>query len=208
MIYMTRADFLLPAALIAAVIALAGCTRGAQAAGKAGASTQGVTPAAARTPLTPAQAYPLLQAIRMQVPKEDTQSTDFTLESLDGRKVSLSSYKGSFVFLNFWATWCPPCRSEMPAMQALYEKLKSKGFVIVAVSVGEQAPVVREYLKKNSLTFPALLDTTGEVGGLYGAQSIPTTYLIDREGRILARGIGAQWTWDSPEMIALFEKLL
>jgi len=63
-------------------------------------------------------------------------------------------------------------------------------------------------LKKNSLTFPALLDTTGEVGGLYGAQSIPTTYLIDREGRILARGIGAQWTWDSPEMIALFEKLL
>jgi thiol-disulfide isomerase/thioredoxin len=144
----------------------------------------------------------------MQVPKEDTQVTDFTLESLDGKKVSLSSYKGSFVFLNFWATWCPPCRSEMPAMQALYEKLKSKGFVIVAVDVGEQAPVVRDYMKKNKFTFPVLLDTTGQVGGLYGAQSIPTTYLVDREGRILSRGIGAQWKWDSPEMIALFEKLL
>ena len=133
---------------------------------------------------------------------------DFTLDLLDGKSVKLSDYRGKLVFLNFWATWCPPCRSEMPAMQALYDKLKDRGFVILAVDLAEEAGVVRDYIRANKLTFPVLLDTSGAVGGTYGAESIPTTYIVDREGRILARGIGAQWKWDSPEMIALFEKLL
>ncbi len=186
--------------LIALVVvaALAGCSQKKSAA----------QAPAERTTLQPDQISSLLQEIGMQVPKEPLAATDFTLESLDGKTLSLSAYKGKFVFLNFWATWCLPCRSEMPAMQALYEKLRAKGFVILAVDLAEEAGVVREYMKQNKLTFPVLLDKSGEVGGIYGAQSIPTTYLIDRAGNVLGRGIGARWTWDSPEIIALFEKLL
>jgi thiol-disulfide isomerase/thioredoxin len=197
-----------PLLALAVLLAVSGCARkdsGVQAAPGA-ADAAAVVPVAAALP--PAQASSLLQAVGLQIPKEEIASTDFTLDSLDGRKVSLSSYRGKLVFLNFWATWCPPCRSEMPAMEALYTKLKARGFVIVAVDLAEEARVVSEYVKTKKLTFPVLLDTAGEVGGKYSAQSIPTTYIIDREGRILARGIGAQWKWDSPEMIALFEKLL
>jgi thiol-disulfide isomerase/thioredoxin len=196
--------------LLALVVLLAatGCARKESGvlATPVAADAAAIVPVAAALP--PAQASSLLQAIGMQIPKQEIASTDFTLDSLDGQKVSLSSNRGKLVFLNFWATWCPPCRSEMPAMEALYRKLKARGFVIVAVDLAEEARVVAEYVKKNKLTFPVLLDTHGEVGGTYSAQSIPTTYIIDREGRILARGIGAQWKWDSPEMIALFEKLL
>jgi thiol-disulfide isomerase/thioredoxin len=183
---------------LAAVVALAGCAQ---------KKTAAQAPVE-RTILQPDQISSLLQEIGMQVPKEPLAATDFTLESLDGKTSSLSSYKGKFVFLNFWATWCPPCRSEMPAMQTLHEKLRARGLVILAVDLAEEAAVVRDYMKQNKLTFPVLLDKTGEVGGIYGAQSIPTTYLIDRAGNVLGRGVGAQWKWDSPEMVALFEKLL
>jgi thiol-disulfide isomerase/thioredoxin len=183
---------------LVAVAALAGCSQ---------KKTAAQTPAE-RTILQPDQISSLLQEIGIQAPKEPLAATDFTLESLDGKTSSLSALKGKFVFLNFWATWCPPCRSEMPAMQALYEKLQAKGFVILAIDLAEEAAVVRDYVKQNKLTFPVLLDKSGEVGGIYGAQSIPTTYLIDRTGNVLGRGIGAQWKWDSPEMVALFEKLL
>ena len=187
---------LIPA--LAALLALAGCSQRKPA---AAVTVQ-------RTSPRPEQVSSLLQGIGMQVPKDALMATDFTLDSLDGKTSSLSAYRGRFVFLNFWATWCPPCRSEMPAMQALYSRLEARGFVILAVDLAEKADTVRAYVKKNAFTFPVLLDKTGEVGGTYGAQSIPTTYLIDREGKVLARGIGAQWKWDSPEMIALFEKLL
>jgi thiol-disulfide isomerase/thioredoxin len=185
-------------ATLVAVAALAGCA-------------QKKIPAQApaeKTILQPDKISSLLQEIGMQVPKEPLAATDFTLESLDGKTSSLGSHKGKFVFLNFWATWCPPCRSEMPAMQALYEKLQARGLVILAVDLAEEPAVVRDYMKQNKLTFPVLLDKTGEVGGIYGAQSIPTTYLIDRAGNVLGRGVGARWTWDSPEIVALFEKLL
>ena len=183
---------------LAALLALAGCSQRKPAAAIA----------VQKISLQPEQVSSLLQGIGMQVPKDSLTATDFALDSLDGKTSSLSAHKGRFVFLNFWATWCPPCRSEMPAMQALYSRLEARGFVILAVDLAEKADTVRAYVKENGLTFPVLLDKTGEVGGTYGAQSIPTTYLIDREGKVLARGIGAQWKWDSPEMIALFEKLL
>ena len=93
-------------------------------------------------------------------------------------------------------------------LQALHEKLKGRGLVILAVDLAEKPDVVRKYVRDTKLTFPILMDTTGEVGGAWGAQSIPTTYIIDKGGRVIARGIGAQWKWDSPEIVALFEKLL
>jgi thiol-disulfide isomerase/thioredoxin len=184
--------------VLLAAVALAGCS----------AKKAAVVVPVQKTALQPDQVSSLLQEIGMQVPKEPLAATDFTLESLDGKTSSLSDFKGKLVFLNFWATWCPPCRGEMPAMQALYEKLKAKGLVILAVDLAEEVAVVRDYVKQNKLTFPVLLDKAGEVGGIYGAESIPTTYLIDRAGNVLGRGIGARWTWNSPEMVALFEKLL
>jgi thiol-disulfide isomerase/thioredoxin len=143
------------------------------------------------------------------VPKAEITASDFSLESLDGKNVSLAAYKGSLVFLSFWATWCGPCKQELPSAQALYEKLKSKGFVIVAVDVMEESKTVSAFVKANRMTFPVVLDADGKVGGEYDARSIPTNYLVDRKGKILARIVGYDGTpWDSPERIALFEKLL
>jgi len=143
------------------------------------------------------------------VPKADVDSTDFTLETLDGKSVSLASYRGSLVFLSFWATWCGPCKQELPSAQALYEKLKAKGFLIVAVDVMEGNKTVTDFVKANGMTFPVLLDTDGKVGGQYDARNIPTNYIVDRKGKILARIVGYDGTpWDSPQRVALFEKLL
>ena len=143
------------------------------------------------------------------VPKAETAATDFTLKTLDGKDVSLASYKGSVVFLSFWATWCGPCKQELPSVQALYDKLKAKGFTIVAVDVMEEEKTVSAFVKANRMTFPVLLDADGRVGGEYDARSIPTNYLIDRHGKILARIVGYDGTpWSSPERVALFEKLL
>jgi thiol-disulfide isomerase/thioredoxin len=143
------------------------------------------------------------------VPKAEVASSDFTLESLDGKSVSLASYKGSLVFLSFWATWCGPCKQELPSAQALYEKLRSKGFLIVAVDVMEDNKTVSAFVKANHMTFPVLLDSNGKVGGEYDARSIPTNYIVDRKGKILARIVGYDGTpWDSPARVALFEKLL
>jgi thiol-disulfide isomerase/thioredoxin len=158
---------------------------------------------------TPGSINEMLLKAGFAVPKTEVDSTDFTLESLDGKSVSLASYKGSLVFLSFWATWCGPCKQELPSAQALYEKLKSKGFLIVAVDVMEENKTVSAFVKANRMTFPVLLDADGKVGGEYDARSIPTNYIVDRRGKILARIVGYDGTpWDSPQRIALFEKLL
>jgi peroxiredoxin len=132
---------------------------------------------------------------------------DFELEGLDGRMVKLSSFKGKVIFLNFWATWCPPCREEMPSMQELYSRLKDRGLEIVAVDLQEDAEAVRSFFDEHGLTFTALLDKSGRIGSTYGARSIPTTYIIDRGGNVVAGAIGAR-DWASPEMIEFFELML
>jgi len=151
----------------------------------------------------------LLAHAGLDIPDREISWSDFTLESLDGRKVALSSFKGKLVFLSFWATWCPPCRKEMPELQAAYEKLKTRGFVIVAVDLAEKKSTAADFIKKAGYTFPVLLDTDGRVGSAYGASSIPTNYIIDRGGKILARKVGLlDLPWDGPEMTGLLERLL
>ena len=139
--------------------------------------------------------------------KEGTASIDFTLSDLSGKKVSLSSFKGKLVFLNFWATWCPPCRAEMPSMERLYQKLKGQGLVVLGVDLQEDAKSVQKFVEEHKLTFPILLDSDGRVGTTYGARSIPTTYIIGRDGSALGGTVGGR-EWDSPEMIAFFTRLL
>lgn len=107
----------------------------------------------------------------------------FTLQSLDGGPVSLSSQKGNVVMINFWATWCVPCRQEMPHLQALYERYQSLGFELLAVNVEkDNAAGARKWLEDTPVTFPVLFDPNNEVTKLYKVQTMPTTVLIGRDG--------------------------
>jgi len=132
---------------------------------------------------------------------------DFTLEDLEVSAVSLKNFQGNVVFLNFWATWCPPCRVEMPAMEKLWQKFKQEDFVILAVDLRERKEKINSFVKTNGYTFPVLLDSMGAVANTYGIRAIPTTYLLDPEGRIVGKALGAR-DWASADAFKLIEQLL
>ncbi len=107
---------------------------------------------------------------------------DFTLEDLQGNKVTLSELKGKKVYLNFWATWCPPCKEEMPDIEKLYQETKDSNLVILAIDIGEDKKTVQDFINKNNYNFTVLLDTEGTAAELYQVTGIPTSYFIDTEG--------------------------
>ena len=115
----------------------------------------------------------------------------FELSSLDGQVVSLSDFRGKPVFLNFWATWCGPCRFEMPFIQKMYEGLSNEGLVVLAVNVQENPTRVKEFVESFGLTFPVLLATNSEVPLTYNIRGIPATFFIDKNGIIQDIKIGA-----------------
>ena len=149
----------------------------------------------------------LLRSARIQVFNQRTDARDFTLPLLDGENVTLSSFRGKVVFLNFWASWCPPCREEMPSMETLYQRYKDLGLEMLAVNLRESPDEVRRFVQSNGYTFPVLLDRTGRVGSNFGVSGIPTTFIIDREGKIIGRLVGSIY-WDTPQIFAAFEALL
>jgi len=118
---------------------------------------------------------------------------DFQLNNLDGQPVSLGDFRGKPVLVNFWASWCPPCRSEMPFIQETFtdKKWADEGLVVLAIAIGESPSRVSEFVKKYGLTFPVLLDTERNVSLEYYVRAIPTTFLIDRDGIIREIKIGA-----------------
>jgi peroxiredoxin len=116
---------------------------------------------------------------------------DFSLEDLNGNTVTLSDLKGKKVFLNFWATWCPPCRGEMPDIEKLYQETKDTDLVIIAVNVGEDKKTVQNFIAKNKYNFTVLLDTKGEVSQLYQVTGIPTSYFIGTGGYLNDAATGA-----------------
>ena len=149
---------------------------------------------------------PLLDAMGILPPVKETEAPDFTLRDLAGRPRRLAEFRGQVVLINFWATWCLPCRAEMPAMERLYQEMKSDGFTILAVNFAETAQQVEPFVKEHRLTFPILLDQEGQVSRLYRAFSLPTTYVLDRHGAIVGRAIGAR-EWDSAEARRLVRAL-
>jgi thiol-disulfide isomerase/thioredoxin len=153
------------------------------------------------------EAINALASVGLQIAREPIEPINFTLPLLDGTTQTLSDLKGNVVFLNFWATWCPPCRMEMPSMETLYQELKDRGLIIIAVNAGETEEQASAFMQEGGLSFPVALDRTGFVSAQYGVQAIPTTYILDRWGLIVARMIGSI-EWDSLEMIIAFEKLL
>jgi len=136
----------------------------------------------------------------------DTDPLAVELVNTAGRFVRLDDFRGKIVFLNFWTTWCPTCITEMPSMEKLHRKLSGKNFAMVTVNIKESALQVKNFFKKYQLTFTALLDTTGGVSSEFGIGAIPTTFILDKKGRIIGR-INGPREWDSRESIAMFEEL-
>ena len=118
------------------------------------------------------------------VPAVGMQAEDFRLADLEGNAQSLSQYRGKIVLLNFWATWCKPCTTEMPAMQAVYNKLRDKGFVVLAINELEDDAKVREHIKQYGHTFPVLMDRDNKVANQFGVFGLPVSVFIDQEGRV------------------------
>ena len=119
-----------------------------------------------------------------RVPAVGMQAEDFQLADLDGKTQSLSQYRGKIVLVNFWATWCKPCTTEMPAMQKIYDKLRDKGFVVLAVNELEDDAKVREHIKQYGHTFPVLMDRDNTVANQFGVFGLPVSVFIDQEGRV------------------------
>ena len=119
-----------------------------------------------------------------RVPAVGMQAEDFQLADLDGKTQSLSQYRGKIVLVNFWATWCKPCTTEMPAMQKIYDKLRDKGFVVLAVNELEDEAKVREHIATYKHTFPVLLDRDNTVANQFGVFGLPVSVFIDQEGRV------------------------
>ncbi|CAN5903514.1 hypothetical protein BH24GEM1_BH24GEM1_06170 [soil metagenome] len=122
--------------------------------------------------------------------------------------VSLEDYRGSVTLVNIWATWCLPCREEMPSMQTLYDSLSTRGFRIAAISIDEGSPEdVTAFARNLGLTFDILHDRSGTVQRLYQTTGVPESFLLDRRGRLVKRVIGAH-DWSSPANVGTVERLL
>ncbi len=129
-------------------------------------------------------------------PREGFLAPDFTLGTLDGKKVTLSGLRGKIVIINLWATWCPPCRAEMPALENVYEQYKDSEVIILGLNVTNQDSEkdIPTFVKEFGLTFPILLDRDGSASTLYQLKALPTTYFINRKGIIRTVVIGGPMT--------------
>ncbi len=134
---------------------------------------------------------------------------DFALKDLDGKTQRLSAYRGKVILVNFWATWCPPCRREMPSMERLYQKLKGEPFQILAVNQNEDFDLVFVFTGQldPAPTFPLLLDEKSTVPKQWGVQGLPTSFIVDKQGRIAYRAVGGR-EFDHPNLEALLHKLI
>ncbi|HSC70065.1 MAG TPA: TlpA disulfide reductase family protein, partial [Candidatus Methylomirabilis sp.] len=126
---------------------------------------------------------------------------------LEGQSLRLEDFRGRVVFLNFWATWCIPCRQEMPAMERLYREFKSRGLVVLAVNFQEDAGAVKAFVRDLKLTFPVVLDPAGAAATAYLVRGLPATFLIDRNQLVVGRAIGPR-EWDGKSGRAYIQALL
>ena len=131
-----------------------------------------------------------------------------SLEGLNGKKVDLKSFRGKVIFLNFWATWCGPCKEEMPSMEILYRQFKDRNFVFLTISVDyEGSKPVREFIEKSGYTFPVLVDPKSETLDIFEVTGIPTTFVIDKQGKMLGKAIGPR-DWNSSEIVSYLTQLV
>jgi len=133
----------------------------------------------------------------------------FALPGLDGREIALGDLRGRVVFVNFWATWCPPCRDEAPALERLYRSLSGEGFELLGVSIDDPAAgeAIERFRAEHGLSFPLLVDADRSVYRAYQATGVPETFLVDRSGRVVERFVGPR-DWDEPRYANAIRALL
>jgi peroxiredoxin len=166
------------------------------------------TMAPASLPALWAQAKIDYKVIPILQPMKDAAPTpDINLVTPEGKKISLKDFRGKLVLLNFWASWCAPCRDEMPAMEKLYQEFKDKNFAVFAVAVKDSKQDAVNFAKEHKLSYPIVLDPDAKVGQEYGAWGLPVTYLIGPKGEGLARGWGPA-DWHGPAARKLIKDLL
>ena len=149
---------------------------------------------------------PLSHSLTRQTPKP---APALKLKGLDGAIHDLAQLKGHVVLINFWATWCPPCRREMPSMERLSQAFKGEAFSVLAVDVGENPDVIESFTSQldTTLAFPILLDQNSQAMQAWKVAGLPTTYLVDTKGRIVVSAIGGR-EFDHPEMVRAIRRLL
>jgi peroxiredoxin len=138
---------------------------------------------------------------KMQADDDRRENADFTLKELNGQSWNLKEQRGKVVVLNFWATWCPPCRKEMPDLESLYQQFKNQGLVILAIS-DEDAAKVKPFIAERKITYPVLLDPGRMVNELFQIQGIPKTFVYDRSGKLVAQSIDMRTRHQFLEMLA------
>ena len=155
--------------------------------------------------VSPSDAFRELDLLRLPSPKP---AAEFTVPGLLERPIALRDFRGKVLFLNFWATWCPPCKEEMPSMERLYLRYKDRGLAMLAISIdaGDKAGVAA-FVKKYGLTFTIGLDPSLEVANRYTVRALPSSFLIDKNGYIVAVALGPR-DWDGTAAHAVIEGLL
>jgi len=149
----------------------------------------------------------LLKTLDLRGYTSRTAPPQFSGRTLDARQLSMTEHRGTVIVLNFWATWCLECRSEMPALERLQREFSSRGLAVIAVNARENKEAVRRYATELGLTFPLVLDPDGKINALYGVIGLPTTFVVGRDGRAIAFAIGPR-EWESAPARALIEALL
>ncbi|MCP3662388.1 MAG: TlpA family protein disulfide reductase [Gammaproteobacteria bacterium] len=137
---------------------------------------------------------------------DPSQAPDFLLHDINGEKQKLQDFQGKVLVVNFWATWCPPCREEMPSLERARDILRDDGVEVITIDVGEKAAAIERFLKRSPLSLPILLDSDTETASQWGAKGLPTTLIVDRQGRFSYIAIGGR-EWDSPEILATIRTL-
>ena len=130
----------------------------------------------------------------------------FVLEDMDGKVYRLADLRGRVVIVNFWATWCPPCREEMPSMQRVWEQVEGEGILILAINVGEDEDTIFQFTANYPVEFPLLLDRDSSVTEAWPVIGLPTSFVIDPQGRLAFRAIGGR-LWDHPRLLESVREL-
>ena len=137
----------------------------------------------------------------------DSRVPEFGLMSMEGGRLDNALIGGKVVLVNFWATWCEPCKEEMPNLEKLYRKFDGEPFLLLAVTTDTQRGAIRGFMKETGLSFPVLLDEEKDFSAAFGVRGLPTSFLIGPDGRILARAVGPR-SWDGPDVEILIRSLL
>jgi thiol-disulfide isomerase/thioredoxin len=154
------------------------------------------------------QGSALFSKIGIQSISDKKNTPDFCLQELNSEKFGSKTLKGKIIFINFWTTWCGPCKEEMPSMETLYQRYKERDFILLTISLDYGSPEqVKKFIEKHGYHFPVLLDPKGKTLDLFEINKIPATLIINKHGKLIGRAIGPR-NWSSPEVFSLVDQML